>query len=134
MKLKFVHIIGTLILSILICLFSSISKPQGINAKVRLVEVALTPDCGYFAFATTQKFEVLTGNIPDWKGRYILIIEQCPEFLGRNFFQKDSIYDVILSREKPTSTNYFVLSKYKNEQLPTFWCSQIKKALSLKLK
>lgn len=84
------------------------------------------PGCGIMAFALLQKFEVLKTDFPNYDKKYVLLIQQCPEFLGKNFFKTGKIYEVDVATTSGAPFDYIYGSNYKNEHLPTFWNRAIK--------
>ena len=92
---------------------------------VRLIDsTPLTPDCGIFAFAVAQKFQVLS-NCLTLKNRFIIVINPCPELQQVGLLKKGFVYDVVaVSRTK--YKDFAVVNNYVKEKLPTFWAEEIK--------
>jgi hypothetical protein len=98
------------------------------HLKVRLTKaLPLTPDCGYFEFALVQKFEIISADIPNYDNKFILLIQPCPEFLGKHFFKKNNIYDVEASKTWREAKNFIYANRYKKQKLLILWTKTIKK-------
>ena len=94
----------------------------------RLVKaVPLTPDCGTIAWAIVQKFEVINTTFPNYDNKYVLVIQTCPEFLKKDFFQKGKIYEMSVATNSGVTFSFAVINSYEKEKLPTFWTRQIEK-------
>lgn len=70
-------------------LYPSGLKADTLKAQIKLTKVETTPDCGVIAWTAAQKFELLVGGISSIPKKYIVVLQSCPEFLGRAFFVKD---------------------------------------------
>jgi len=104
------------------------SKANKYSFTGKLVKaVPLTPGCGKIAWAIVQKFEVINTTFPNYDSKYVLIIQTCPEFLKKDFFQKGKIYEVSVATNSGVTYSYAVINSYEKEKLPTFWTRQIKK-------
>ena len=98
----------------------------------KLVEtVPLTPHCGYFAFAIVQKFEVISTTYPNYNQKFILLIQPCPEFLGEDFFNTGTIYDINIATNSE-DIHYNYTNNYVGENLPIFWIRKITKIIVFK--
>jgi hypothetical protein len=65
----------------------------------RLVEaIDLQPKCGDISFAVIQKFQVLHTTFPGYKKKFVLIIQPCPEEGGKDYFQADSVYKMVVTK------------------------------------
>jgi hypothetical protein len=95
--------------------------------KVRLTKAQHhPPDCGIFAWALAQKFEVAESNLTEIKpSAFVLLNEPCPEFLGYNFFITSKLYKVWVTKKNRAPFTYMVISDYKKEKLPVFWIQKI---------
>jgi hypothetical protein len=103
-------------------------KAEKYSFTGRLTEtVPLTPGCGRLAWAIVQKFEVLRTTFPNYDEKYVLIIQACPEFLKKGFFQKDRIYELSVATNSGVTFPYSVINSYQNEKLPSFWTRQVKR-------
>jgi hypothetical protein len=60
--------------------------------------------------------------------KYIIVLQQCPELLGRIFFVKGKIYEAILSKAAKEKQDA-AMNQNKSEKLPTYWCHQISSVL-----
>ena len=89
--------------------------------------VPLTPDCGTIAWAIVQKFVVINTTFPNYSNKYVLIIQTCPEFLKKDFFQKGKTYEISVATNSGVTFSYAVINSYKKEKLPTFWTREIKR-------
>ncbi len=87
-------------------------------------EVKYPPGCGYIAWGLVHKFEVLQTNNPAYPNKYVLIIQTCPEFMGKDFFKKKQIYQIHAATNSGVTYGYVVINKYKKESLPIFWSRQ----------
>lgn len=98
-------------------------KLKTFSFKAKLAEEAdLPPDCGIIAWAVVQKFEVIETNYPNYNNKYVLIIEPCPEFKGKHFFQKGVIYQMTCSVKSGVPFSYMLFSdRYKKDNSTTFW-------------
>ncbi|TAL46707.1 MAG: hypothetical protein EPN92_05660 [Chitinophagaceae bacterium] len=96
--------------------------------KAKLIKVEpLPPHCGIFAFALAQKFEIIESNFSPVKPRFIvLLIQPCPEFLGKNFFLKNRVYYLQVSQVNNAPFSYIIMNSYKTEKLLSFWIRDIK--------
>jgi len=93
----------------------------------KLVEaLPLTPHCGIFAFAIVQKFEIISTTYPDSNQKFILLIQPCPEFLGKNFFNTGEIYDMDIATNSG-NIDYIYTNDYEEEKLSILWIREIKK-------
>jgi len=89
--------------------------------------VPLTPGCGTIAWAIVQKFEVIKTTFPNYSNKYVLIIQTCPEFLKKGFFQKGKTYEISVATNSGVTFSYAVINSYEKEKLPTFWTRKIKR-------
>ena len=107
---------------LLILIFSLQSKTQQLenqdtiihDIKVKLIKPeSPPPDCGIFAWALAQKFEILESNFSVLEtGFKIVLIQPCPEFLGNNFFIKGRIYEVKIAYISEAPFYYTVINNY----------------------
>ena len=112
------------------CFMSLAQKDSTISAlnfdtlkvQLKLVKVELTPDCGIFAFTTAQKFEMLWNRQSFFPTKYVIVLQQCPEFLGKNFFVKGRIYETVLTK---AADDAGTMNSHRHEKLPTYWCNKI---------
>lgn len=94
--------------------------------KCKLIEcVPFPPGCGVIAWALVQKYEVLETNYPGYTNKYVLIIQPCPEFIGKEFFKKNHSYKILAATNSGVAFDYLVQNRYKMEKLPMFWCKKI---------
>jgi hypothetical protein len=101
---------------------SHIDNDTSYNFKARLLAPASpTPHCGIIAWAIVQKFEVISTDYPKYKNKYVVIIESCPEFLGKSFFKANHIYSIRASTNSGATFDFTYFNKYKTENVPTFW-------------
>jgi hypothetical protein len=98
-----------------------------LKAQIKLVKVRPTPPCGIGLWTTAQKFELLMHNRPFIPKRYLTVLQSCPEFLGKNFFQQGRIYEVVLVRATEDDGSKYTSD---NERLPTYWCTRIRPSLN----
>ena len=117
---------------ILFCLcFSSIAQLNKVGntpfkIKAKLIEVVpFPPSCGTLTFAIAQKFEVLSADHLKKSFNYILIVQQCPELLGVNFFKADSTYEIKVSPKSDGTPEGSYRNYYKKENLKKFWSIDI---------
>jgi hypothetical protein len=98
--------------------------------KCKLTErVPLPAGCGVIAWALVQKFEVLQTDCPGYSNKYVLIIQPCPEFLGKDFFKKNDVYKIIAATTSGAPLGYTIVNRYKKEQLPIFWSRKAEKKM-----
>lgn len=90
-----------------------------------LEKVTMTPNCGREAFAIVHKYKVLSTDFPNYKQNYVLLIQTCPEFNGKNFFQKNKIYEIDVSTNSGVTFNYTIFNEYEKDDLPIFWVEDI---------
>lgn len=96
------------------------------HLKVRLAKaLTLTPDCGYMAFALVQKFEIISTDIPNYDNKFILLIQPCPEFLGKDFFKTNNLYNVEAAKTSGKKIGFTYTNNYDKEKLPIFWSRKI---------
>lgn len=86
---------------------------------------ALPAHCGIFAWAVAQKFEIAKSEIPGINSGYVIIIEPCPEFLGKDFFKPNKLYTVSVGKYNDASFDYIVVG-VSEKKLPVFWSREIK--------
>ena len=86
-----------------------------------------TPACGVVAWSIIQKFEVLSTNFPNYKNRYVLVIQSCPEFLGKGFFKKNKIYEMEVTKKNDAVPNFVITNNYDITKIPTFNSKKINK-------
>ena len=98
--------------------------------KVRLLKAEKKPaGCGLFAWALTQKFEILESSSAILNPKdIILLIEPCPEGLGNSFFIANHFYKVWIKNESDALFKYIVINNYVKEKLPSFWIQKIEVA------
>lgn len=117
-----------------LCLFSlwiygqtpAVADSSKYTLKCKLIEQAPFPaGCGIFALALVHKFEVLETNYPGYTQKYVLMIQPCPEFIGRAFFKAKHNYKIFAATNSGVAFDYIVVNKYKKEQLPIFWSREI---------
>ena len=89
--------------------------------------VSHTPGCGITAWAIVQKFQVLSTTFPNYDKKYVLIIQTCPECVGKKFFKKGKIYEINVATNIGVSFNHTVINSYDSERLPTYWTRKIKR-------
>ena len=71
-----------------------LTKDTVYEFTARLVEATYVgASCASFNYAVTQKFEVLQTNYPNYKYKYVLIIQACPERSGKDFFRANCVYN-----------------------------------------
>lgn len=103
-------------------------KAKKYHFRAKLINALPLPaDCGYFAFGHLQKFEVLVTNYAGYDKKYVLIIQPCPEFLGKKFFEDGKTYEVDVATNSGVTFGYIVNHNYETENLPTFWSRKIVK-------
>lgn len=102
------------------------------TCKVKLIEYSsnkLPPYCGYFAFATTLKFELMDSINQYKKGQKILVIITCPRELGEKIYVNNQQYILTFcndkERKKQEKYGWSIFYTYKKEKLPTFWCEKL---------
>jgi len=120
-----------LLFAMLTCLTISLVGQNNIdntklyNFKVRLLELGpRPPDCGIMAWAIVQKFAIISTDYPNYKNKYVLIVEGCPEFLGKHFFKQNGLYKIKASTTGGGTTNFSYSDKYKKDDTPRFWSRQ----------
>lgn len=92
---------------------------------VKLSKTEIPPaHCGVFAWALAQKFEVVKNESAGINPSHIIIIEPCPEFLGKDFFKKDQLYSVIIGKNSDAPFDYIIVG-YTNKKLPSYWSREI---------
>ncbi len=97
--------------------------------KARLTETApRTPFCGNTAWAVVQKFEVVSTNLPGYKNKYVVVIQPCPEFLEKNFFKSNAVYDITVADSSAEKNHYSFTNSYEREHIPIFWSRGISKS------
>jgi hypothetical protein len=102
------------------------SKTPKYTFKCKLMEqIPFPPVCGNLAWALVQKFEVLKTDFPGFTSQHILIIQPCPEFMGKAFFKRKRIYKIGAATNSGVTFGYSILNKYKKERSPIFWCREI---------
>jgi|GEM_PF-3341496 len=100
-------------------------QPVKFSGKVKLIKKTISPHCGVIAWASKQKFEVIGGDIPRGTDNIIFIKIRCPEFLGKDFFKENRIYNVELSKVLTSPFNYTVLDENIKDQFPEYWSESI---------
>lgn len=103
--------------------------------KVKLVDYSenkIPAYCGYIAYATTLKFELLEDFDTLKKGQNILVIIACPREFGIENYINNQTYTLTIygdSEEDRKHKNYgwSIWYKYDNEKLPKFWSKELKK-------
>ncbi len=99
------------------------------NFKARLTKaVQLTPFCGTIAWAIAQKFEVISTDFPGYKNKYVVVIQPCPEFLGKNFFKSNTVYNITVADSSGAKFGYSYTNIYQKENIPTFWSREINRS------
>jgi hypothetical protein len=98
-----------------------------LKAQLKLVKVELTPGCGTVAFTTAQKFEMLWNRQSFLPKKYVIVLQQCPELLGKNFFVKGRIYETVLTK---AADDAGAMNSHRHEKLPTYWCNKISLSLN----
>jgi hypothetical protein len=96
------------------------------NFQLRLTKVELTPDCGFIALTTAQKFEVLNEGQSFLPKKYVIVLQRCPELLGKGFFVQGSFYYANLSL---ATDDTGAVNNYRKENLPTYWCNVIRRGV-----
>jgi hypothetical protein len=97
--------------------------------KARLIEkTSLPPGCGVFAWAIAQKFEIIESAIPEIKSGNVIIVQPCPEFLGKGFFKRRKTYTILVGRNNDAPFSFGIANKYDKEKIPVFWSREIKLA------
>jgi hypothetical protein len=97
--------------------------------KARLTKVIpMTIRCGQSAEAIVQKFEVISTTFPKYDKQFVLLVQPCPELLEKDFFVAGQVYEVNVATNSGVTFGYFVHNLYQNENLPTFWTREIKRA------
>lgn len=93
---------------------------------VKLVKVEYPPaHCGIFAWALTQKFQIIKSDFSLMKPGYPVLLNQpCPEFLGEGFFLKDQTYKVVVATTNNAPFGYTVVNNTKSN-LPILWVRTI---------
>ena len=97
----------------------------GITAFIKLTKAEPTPDCGVVAWVAAQKFELLNAGYSFIPKKHIIVLQQCPEFLGRDFFVEGKSYKSILV----PATNQQIASSARfqsNEVLTVYSCIHIR--------
>jgi hypothetical protein len=108
------------------------SKPDSTTKEYRFT-VRLTnafdlyPACGIIAFALAQKFQVISTDFPNYKHQFVVLIEPCPEFLGKKFFETDTVYVARVASNSGVSFSYTVYNPYQSEEWPILWIRNIAK-------
>jgi hypothetical protein len=105
------------------------------SLKVKLIDYSsdkIPAYCGYIAFATTLKFELVDNYDTLKKGKEILLIITCPREIGIENYVNNQVYTLTIygdSEEDRKHKNYgwSIWYKYDNEKLPTFWSKELKK-------
>lgn len=95
-----------------------------LKVQLRLVKVELTPACGTIAFTAAQKFEVLSNRQSFLPKKYVIVMQKCPEFLGKNFFEKGRIYDAVITL---AADDAGAMNSHRYENLPVYWCVTIRR-------
>ena len=86
----------------------------------------MTPNCGREAFAIVHKYKVLSTDFPNYKQNYVLLIQTCPEFNGKIFFQKNKIYEIDVSTNSGVTFNYTIFNEYEKDiNCNGFNCSKL---------
>ena len=95
--------------------------------KVRLVKAErLPPYCGVFAWALTQKFEVVESNVPAIKQQLQVLLNQpCPREAGLDFFITNHLYKVKISSKSGAPFEYSLINEYSKENLLVYWIQKI---------
>lgn len=98
------------------------------QVKVKLVKAErLPPHCGVIAQALAQQFEIIESSFDVLKPTYkILLIQPCPESLGKDFFLTGQVYTATIATEKDTPTDYLVSNATGKSNLLIFWIRNIK--------
>jgi hypothetical protein len=105
---------------------AKITEDSIYTVKATLTKTApLPPYCGTIAWAVVQKFKIISSDMPGYKSRYILVAISCPEFLGKDFFQKNKVYRIELSRKTAIKNSVHYSDIYKKEDLPVYWGEKI---------
>lgn len=128
--MKLLIIFLTCICSNFICIGQTDSAIRTVDTdtlktQLKLVKVELTPHCGVIAWTAAQKFELLQNGQSLFPRQYIIVLQRCPEFLGKKFFVTNRIYNAILSKAENDNG---AINSHRHEGLPTYWCTQIKPA------
>ena len=80
------------------------------------------PHCGVIAWALAQKFEIIESDFDIPKPKFqCLLIQTCPEFLGENYFVKNKIYNLKVTKKSMTPFSYTVINPYEKDNLLIFW-------------
>ena len=92
--------------------------------KAKLTKLSRpTPHCGLYAWAITQKFELLDSSSANQKSKFVLIVQPCPEFMPKGFFKRGRIYNIKASIRNRTT--HMVKNNYESLNLPTYWTEDI---------
>lgn len=89
--------------------------------KVKLVEDVNPPSayCGCDANITGFKFEILDSDSTHLIGKHIVVLEECPEFKGKDFFVEGEIYSITAKRYNGFDSP-IIRNDYADENLPVF--------------
>jgi hypothetical protein len=122
------------LLSIVLILATEVACSQEIQwtdttsyrIKATLIKAEkLSPDCGIIAWALAQRFKIIESDHPYLKPNYsAVLIQPCPELIGRNFFIAGSDYEITVSRNLAAPFGYSVINNFKRN-LFTFWIKSI---------
>ena len=97
-----------------------------IKAKLLKAE-PLPAQCGVMAWAMPQKFIIIESNYPPIKPNFIIVlIQPCPEFLGKGYFIKNRIYDIKVAQTSGAPFGYAIFSTFKIDRFLSFWIRDIK--------
>jgi hypothetical protein len=105
-----------------------------LKLKVKLIDFSedkIPAYCGYIAYATTLKFELIENYATLKKGQEILLIICCPRDFGIENYINQQAYDLTIfgdSEQDKKHKNYgwSIWYQYKDSQLPTYWSKELK--------
>ena len=74
-------------------------------------KVQLPADCGIIAQATVFKFEVIKLTGMSYPNKNIGIVVCCPEFYGKDYFQKGKSYQLVFSDQNQADFGWLIHNK-----------------------
>lgn len=89
-------------------------------------ELYLPPPCAHENNAVVQKFKIKKLIQGNYKEKFILIIEVCPELKGENFFKSDKEYIITANVNKKNPLKWKVYNYYHASGIPIFWSQETK--------
>lgn len=97
-----------------------------LSLKAKLISsITNSPGCGVYAWAVAQKYEVLESNNYLNPKSIIIVLQPCPELLGKNFLKNGNVYSLLLSKENLDPFSYLVVNPFKKKKFPIMWCREI---------